>query len=153
MTLRHRARRPPARHPLPVLAALAAVCALALTACGSDSSSSGGGASVTVKAGDDSCDVSDTSLDAGKTDIQVQNVGSDVTEVYVYGKEGGGFTKIMGEKENIGPGTSQSFSVDLAAGDYQVACKPGMTGDGIRTDVKVTGEGGSSEGVDDGDEE
>ena len=45
----------------------------------------------------------------------------------------------MGEVENIGPGTSRDFTVDLGAGTYEVACKPGQTGDGIRTEITVTG--------------
>jgi iron uptake system component EfeO len=127
------------------LALLAGVAAtLTLSSC----SGGGGGTTYDVKAGDDSCTVSDTSPDAGSATFKVQNTGSKVTEVYVYGKDGNAFTKIMGEKENIGPGTSQSFSVDLSAGEYEVACKPGMKGEGIRTRIAVSGDGGgaSSEG-------
>ena len=113
-----------------------------LSACGNGDTASG--SSYDIKAGDSSCDVEETDLDAGHVAFKVENVGSDVTEVYVYGKDGDAFTKIMGEKENIGPGTSQTLELDLAAGDYQVACKPGMTGDGIRTGLTVTGSGGSA---------
>lgn len=130
--------------PIRVLATLGAVAlAGSLAACGND----GGSAAAVhqVKAGDDTCQVDDTSLAAGKHAFKIENVGSDVTEVYVYGKDGDDFSKIMGERENIGPGTSQTLEVDLAAGDYEVACKPGMTGDGIRTALSVTGSGGSSE--------
>jgi uncharacterized cupredoxin-like copper-binding protein len=132
-------------HFLPVrLLAVAGAVALAggLAGCGND----GGAAAAVheVKAGDDSCQVDDTSLEAGKHAFRIENVGSDVTEVYVYGKDGDDFSKIMGERENIGPGTAQTLHVDLAAGDYEVACKPGMTGDGIRTALSVTGRGGSS---------
>ncbi len=126
------------RSPRPILL-LATGVALAsvLGACSKDSSSSG--SSLGIKSGDDSCDVSATSVPAGASTFTVENTGSDVTEVYVYGKDGDAFTKIMGEVENIGPGTSRDFSVTLAAGDYQVACKPGMVGDGIRTDLTATG--------------
>lgn len=126
--------------PMTLVAGLA--LAGALGACAEDGSASG--TTYQVKAGDSSCEVSDTELAAGEATFEVENVGSDVTEVYVYGKNGDDFTKIMGERENIGPGTSQSFQVTLPAGEYQVACKPGMTGDGIRTNVTVTGEGGSA---------
>jgi uncharacterized cupredoxin-like copper-binding protein len=129
--------------PVRALAALAAVAlAGGLAACGND----GGEPAAThqVKAGDDSCQVDDTSLDAGTHAFKIENVGSDVTEVYVYGKDGDDFSKTLGERENIGPGTSQTLEVNLAAGDYQVACKPGMTGDGIRTALSVTGSGGST---------
>lgn len=100
-----------------------------------------------VKAGDHACTVEDTSLSAGRHTFRIDNVGSDVTEVYVYGKDGDDFNRIVGERENIGPGTQQSLEVDLAAGDYQVACKPGMTGEGLRTAITVTGSGGSTEAV------
>jgi len=135
--------------PVRALAALAAVAlAGGLAACGKDGSESA--ATHRVKAGDDSCQVDDTSLDAGKHAFQIENVGSDVTEVYVYGKDGDDFSRIIGERENIGPGTSQTLEVSLAAGDYQVACKPGMTGDGIRTALSVTGSGGSSRSAEEG---
>ncbi len=118
---------------IPALAvALAATCTLSSCAGGSS------GPTYTVKASDDSCVVSKTALPAGSATFQVTNAGSEVTEVYVYGKEGGAFTKVVGEKENIGPGTSQSFSVDLSSGTYEVACKPGMKGDGIRTRITVS---------------
>lgn len=96
-----------------------------------------------VAAGDHSCRVEDTSLDAGRHVFRVENVGSDVTEVYVYGRDGEDFSRIVGERENIGPGTTQELTVTLPAGDYEIACKPGMTGSGIRTAVSVEGSGGT----------
>ncbi len=110
-----------------------------LTACSSDSSSNG--PSYEVKAGDTTCAVSTTTLPAGKVTFKVENTGGDVTEVYIYGKDGDVFTKIMGEVENVGPGTARDLHANLSAGTYQVACKPGMKGDGIRTDLTVTGAG------------
>jgi len=128
--------------PLAVAAAVTVVGTV--SACGAGGS---GTASVTnrVTAGDRECKVEKTRLDGGRTTFEVKNVGSKTTEVYVYGRSDDGFTKIMGEKENIGPGTSQKFAVDLTEGRYQVACKPGMTGDGIRTDLTVAG-GSTSDG-------
>ena len=47
----------------------------------------------------------------------------------------------MGEVENISPGLQRKLIVQLAEpGTYQTACKPGMVGDGIRGDFKVTGD-------------
>jgi iron uptake system component EfeO len=112
---------------------------LGLAATAACSGGGGSAPSYDVKAGDSSCQVSRTDLPAGKATFKVTNAGSQVTEVYVYAREGGEFTKVVGEKENIGPGTSQSFTVDLSAGTYEVACKPGMKGDGIRTKVTVAG--------------
>jgi uncharacterized cupredoxin-like copper-binding protein len=117
-----------------------------LASCGNDDTKAGA-AVHEVKAGDDSCHVDDTSLAAGRHVFTIENVGSDVTEVYVYGKDGEDFSRTMGERENIGPGTVQTLEVDLAAGDYQVACKPGMSGAGVRTAVSVAGSGGSTEAV------
>jgi iron uptake system component EfeO len=59
-----------------------------------------------------------------------------VTEFYVYA-EG---DRIMQEVENIGPGLTREMRVELPAGQYEGACKPGMVGDGIRTPITVTGE-------------
>jgi uncharacterized cupredoxin-like copper-binding protein len=133
----------PAR--VPTLLAVAALLASpAVAACGGDSGSAGGSA-VTVTAKDDSCSVSDTSLAAGKTTFAVSNKGSKVTEVYVYGADGSAFTKVVEEVENIGPGTSRNLTADLKAGTYEIACKPGQQGDGIRTRIQVTGSGGSAE--------
>ena len=54
------------------------------------------------------------------------------------------------EVENIGPGTSRNLEVDLSEGSYEVACKPGQTGDGIRTEITVTGGGGAGASEDEG---
>jgi iron uptake system component EfeO len=116
-----------------IVTALLAVPALA--ACGGGSS----GPSVKVTAGDSSCAVAKTSLAPGKTTFAVHNSGSKVTEVYVYAKSGSEFSKTVEEAEDIGPGTSRELTVDLAAGTYEVACKPGMTGNGIRTRITVGG--------------
>ena len=91
-----------------------------------------GGGPVTIEATDEECTLSSTELDAGITTFAITNGGSQVTEVYVYDGD-----RIVTEKENIGPGTSYELTVDLTEGGYQVACKPGTVGDGIRTDVAV----------------
>jgi iron uptake system component EfeO len=106
--------------------------------------------SVAVRATDEACELSSTELDSGITTFSITNDGSQVNEVYVYapaepaqGGAASGFSRIVTEKENIGPGTAYELTVDLTAGDYEVACKPGMVGDGIRTAVTVTGEDAS----------
>lgn len=110
-----------------------------LSACGGGSAGSGPGTEVSVTAGDDTCELSETDLPAGPITFAVTNEGDKVTEVYVYAQDGGGFTKVVSEVENIGPGTSRDLDVDLAAGTYEVACKPGQTGDGIREEITVAG--------------
>ena len=77
---------------------------------------------------------------SGTSTFAVKNVGDDVTEVYVDAKG----VYVKGEVENIGPGTSRDLTVDLTVGEYEVACKPGMKGDGIRTKISATGAGGTA---------
>jgi iron uptake system component EfeO len=115
----------------------------ALTACGGGDGSGGSGASsgsIAVRAGDKTCAADRTAIGAGKATFKVKNVGGDVTEVYVYAKDDAGrFQKIVGEAENIAPQTSRDFAVTLSAGEYELTCKPGQTGNGIRTKLTVTG--------------
>ncbi|SDP24452.1 iron uptake system component EfeO [Klenkia soli] len=122
-----------------LVAAGAAALAL-LAACGGGTSAGSGDTEasddITVAATDTTCDVSTGDLDAGTHQFTVTNSGSSVTEFYVYA-EG---DRIMGEVENIAPGVARSLVVELPAGDYQTACKPGMVGDGIRNALTVTGE-------------
>lgn len=115
---------------------LAALMATSAVAC----SSSNDATVVDVTASDDACVVAKTKLDAGKTTLRIKNDGKKVTEVYVYA-EG---DRVVTERENIGPGTTTNLSTDLAAGTYEVACKPGQTGKGIRQEITVTGKGGQA---------
>jgi len=91
---------------------------------------------IPVAASDDACDVEASELEAGTHEFAVTNGGSKVTEFYVYA-EG---DRVMGEVENIAPGLSRELLVELPAGEYETACKPGMIGDGIRSALTVTGE-------------
>lgn len=119
---------------------LALLGTLALAGCGGSSDAGGAATTLSVQAGDRGCTTSAATAPAGRTSIEVRNTGSDVTEVYVYGKgSGGAFDKVVGEVENVAPGTGRSFTADLAGGAYEIACKPGQKGDGIRTPLTVTG--------------
>lgn len=115
------------------LVALPAV--LAACAGGGSSTAGAAGPSIAVTAEDKACEVART----GPATFAVTNKGSAVTEVYVYGREGDAYDKVVGEVENIGPGTSRELTADLAAGSYEIACKPGQKGDGIRTRITVAG--------------
>ncbi|MEV4434530.1 iron uptake system protein EfeO [Streptomyces sp. NPDC049555] len=89
-----------------------------------------------IKASDDKCEVAKTSFPAGDVTFKIENKGSKVTEVYVYA-EG---DRIVTERENIGPGTKAEITATIKkAGSYEIACKPGMKGDGIRQKITVTG--------------
>ncbi len=127
------------------LLALALGTAAGLTACaeepgsGADAAADAGGP-VAVTATDDSCELSRTALTAGRNVFTITNAGSRVTEVYVY--EG---DRVVTEKEDIGPGVEYELTTQIPAGEYDVACVPGMVGDGIRTPVTVTAAAGGEE--------
>ncbi|MCS0634789.1 EfeM/EfeO family lipoprotein [Streptomyces sp. LP05-1] len=125
----------------PLLAATAVVTALTtLSACAEKGSAKGGEGTVRVEAKDTACEVSAKEFAAGKVSLEVENKGSKVTEVYVLFPD----DRIVTERENIGPGTKATITAEIKPGDYAIACKPGMTGDGIRQQVKVTGKGAAA---------
>jgi iron uptake system component EfeO len=125
----------------PKILAIVAVGTLggALAACGGGDKSGDGtpaaGGPITVKASDTACEVGTSTLPAGTHVFAVTNSGAKVTEFYVYAAG----DRVMGEVENITPGLSRELRVELPAGTYQTACKPGMIGQGIRTALTVSG--------------
>ncbi|SPE49464.1 Efem/EfeO family lipoprotein precursor [Streptomyces netropsis] len=120
-----------------VVAAVSAVAALtAVSGCAEKSDTEGSDA-IKVTASDDACEVSKTSFPAGHVKLAVKNKGDKVTEVYVYAPG----DRIVTERENIGPGTKVEIAAEIKAGSYEIACKPGMEGDGIRQKVTATGGG------------
>jgi iron uptake system component EfeO len=126
----------------PLMLTAGALALSGLTAC---SSTSGGGdtsaqasgkpGKITVAATDTDCKVSAADLPAGTSTFSITNNGSKVTEFYVYAAG----DRIMGEVENIVPGLTREVLVELPAGAYEAACKPGMIGKGIRNPLKVSG--------------
>jgi iron uptake system component EfeO len=127
------------KHPSRALAVVAALSLPALAACTANTTSASGGAdgrTITVTATDDSCRLSSDTAPAGNLVYQVHNKGSKVTEFYLYGKDG---LRIVGEVENVGPGLSRDLVLNVPPGKYVPACKPGMVGEGIRSDFTVTG--------------
>ncbi|MGI5525627.1 iron uptake system protein EfeO [Micromonospora sp. CA-259024] len=93
------------------------------------------GGPIVVKASDTACEVGTTDLSAGTATFKITNSGAKVTEFYVYADG----DRVLGEVENIAPGLSRELHVELPAGTYQTACKPGMSGKGIRGALKVSG--------------
>ena len=122
----------------PVHAVLGAALLLGTAACGSDSTgeAAGGKGPIAVEASDTECSVGRTTVPAGTIEFTVTNTGSKVNEFYLLG-EG---DQVLGEVENVTPGLSRSFHVEVAEpGTYTTACKPGMKGEGIRGEFTVTG--------------
>ncbi|WP_371671918.1 cupredoxin domain-containing protein [Streptomyces sp. NBC_00289] len=120
---------------LSVVTAVATAAALtAVTGCAEKSDGKGAGA-IKVTATDSKCEVSKKEFPAGHIELDIQNKGSKVTEVYILFPD----DRIVSERENIGPGTKQTVTAEVKSGDYTIACKPGMKGKGIRQAVKATG--------------
>ncbi|TFD73829.1 iron uptake system protein EfeO [Cryobacterium gelidum] len=82
----------------------------------------------TVDSSQTACAVSANEAPAGSIRFTVTNSGDQVTEFYLLAADG---KRIVGEAENIGPGLSRDLVVQLDAGSYFTACKPGMSGDGV----------------------
>jgi iron uptake system component EfeO len=125
-----------------LVAAAAVLAGSTLTACGTESTRpSGDGSSsdpqaLTVESSADECRLSAAEAPAGTLTFDVTNTGDQVTEFYLLAEDG---LRIVAEVENIGPSITRPLTVNVPPGDYVTACKPGMTGEGIRGDFAVTG--------------
>ncbi|MEU0438354.1 iron uptake system protein EfeO [Streptomyces sp. NPDC006186] len=125
----------PAR--LSAVAAVATAAALtAVTGCTEKSTADGDGA-IQVTAADTKCDTSAKSVPAGQVTLKIENKGSKATEVEILFPD----DRIVSEKENIGPGTKYTLTAEVKAGEYEIACRPGMKGHGVRQKLTVTGSG------------
>ncbi|MDX2936454.1 iron uptake system protein EfeO [Streptomyces ipomoeae] len=122
---------------LSVVTAATTVAALAAVTGCTEKSSAGEDGVIAVTATDTKCEVSKKEFPAGHVELAIENKGSKVTEVYILFPD----DRVVTERENIGPGTKQKVTAEVKAGDYRIACKPGMKGDGIRQDVTATGTG------------
>jgi iron uptake system component EfeO len=122
---------------LSVVTAVATTAALtALTGCTEKSDAKDGDA-IQVTAADSTCDTSAKSVPAGQVTLRIENKGSRATEVEILFPD----DRIVSEKENIGPGTKYTLTAEVKAGSYEIACRPGMKGHGVRQKLTVTGGG------------
>jgi iron uptake system component EfeO len=119
--------------PVALLVALPALAACTQNAT-TDRSAVGGSGTIRVTASDTACEVSADSAPAGTVTFEVTNGGSKVNEFYLYSADG---TRIVGEVENIGPGLQGKLIVTAEQGTYLTACRPGMSGKGIRAEFTV----------------
>ncbi|NEA47539.1 iron uptake system protein EfeO [Streptomyces sp. SID10815] len=120
---------------LSVVTAVATAAALtSVTACTSKSDAKDGDA-IQVTAADSTCDTSAKTVPAGQVTLKIENKGAKATEVEIVFPD----DRIVSEKENIGPGTKYTLTAEIKAGDYEIACRPGMKGHGVRQKLTVTG--------------
>ncbi|WP_369246163.1 iron uptake system protein EfeO [Streptomyces sp. R41] len=117
-----------------VTAAATAAALTAVTGCTEKSDAKGGDA-IQVTAADSKCDTSAKSVPAGQVTLKIENKGSKATEVEIVFPD----DRIVSEKENIGPGTKYTLTAEVKAGSYEIACRPGMKGHGVRQKLTVTG--------------
>jgi iron uptake system component EfeO len=128
-------RRPAVRSLAPLAGALALV-AFPLAGCVSNAPASGGTGTIAVDSSATACTLSATTAPAGTITFQVRNTGDEATEFYLLAEDG---VRVVGEVEDIGPGLTRELVVQAEPGTFVTACKPGMTGDGIRGSFTVTG--------------
>ncbi|MEU9448043.1 iron uptake system protein EfeO [Streptomyces sp. NPDC048277] len=121
---------------LTVTAAATAAALTALPACTAKSDAKDGDA-IQVTAADSRCETSTKSVPAGHVTLAIENKGSKATEVEILFPD----DRIVSEKENIGPGTKYTLTAEVKAGSYEIACRPGMKGHGVRQKLTVTGSG------------
>ncbi|GHJ38046.1 iron uptake system protein EfeO [Streptomyces sp. TS71-3] len=122
-----------------VTAATAAVALACATGCTAKSDADSGNA-IKVTAADSSCDTSAKQAPAGQVTLSIDNKGSKSTEVEILFPD----DRIVSEKENIGPGTHYTLTAEIKPGSYEIACRPGMKGHGVRQKFTVTGGAGSA---------
>ncbi|WP_432175200.1 iron uptake system protein EfeO [Streptomyces sp. Tue6028] len=117
-----------------VTAAATAAALTAVTGCTEKSDAKNGDA-IQVTAADSKCDTSTKTVPAGQVTLKIENKGSKATEVEIVFPD----DRIVSEKENIGPGTKYTLTAEVKAGSYEIACRPGMKGHGVRQKLTVTG--------------
>jgi iron uptake system component EfeO len=100
-------------------AAGAGVLALTLTGC-VPNAMAGSAAALTVDITDDTCAVSAATVAAGTVTFTITNSGTDVNEFYVLADDK---LRIVGEKENVTPGSTVSYVAQLDPGTYYTGCK------------------------------
>jgi iron uptake system component EfeO len=99
-----------------------------------------GDRTIAVALADAACTAVPSTIDAGPVTFQIVNSGANgVTEVELM--QGG---KILGEKENLAPGMSGTFTLTLEAGDYVLACPGAATPQAPFTVTAAAGGGAGS---------
>jgi iron uptake system component EfeO len=113
-----------------LLTGIAATLALGLAACGSSqpkaaSDQPAKSAAVSVSLTPEGCDPKPASITAGAVDFTVANKDADaVSEAELRTSD---MSKILGEQENLTPGLSGGFSLNLQPGRYKISCPGAAT--------------------------
>lgn len=105
---------------------------------------------VTVNITDDTCDVSTSSVASGTVRFTLNNKGTVRNEFEILATDK---LRIIGERENLGPGTSVDYTVTLEPGNYFTACKKNMIGALVGTKAFTVTDSGNHATVDPGEQE
>ncbi len=112
--------------------------ALAVLLAGCVPNAQPGDSVIAVTITDDRCEVSVATAATGNVTFALTNDGSDVNEFEILADDQ---LRIVGEKENVVPGATTNYTVQLAPGTYYTACKFQMVGAPIGlAEFTVTGE-------------
>ncbi len=106
------------------------VLPLTLTGCVANAPSGGdtaadGNAPIEVTITDDTCEVSTSEVPSGRVNFRLTNKGTVRNEFEILAPDK---LRIVGERENLGPGTTTDYTVLLEPGEYVTACKKNMVG-------------------------
>ncbi|WPF66535.1 MULTISPECIES: iron uptake system protein EfeO [unclassified Corynebacterium] len=106
------------------------VPAVALSACVANnpegaSEAQGAGDPIEVRITDDTCEVSSAEVPSGRVTFHLKNEGTVRNEFEILAEDR---LRIVGERENLGPGTTTDYTVLLEPGSYVTACKKNMVG-------------------------
>ncbi|AOZ73215.1 PbrT family lead (Pb2+) uptake porter [Boudabousia tangfeifanii] len=74
---------------------------------------------------DDSCKVSTDTIPSGTVKFELKNEGTVRNEFEILAEDK---LRIVGERENLGPGTTVNYTLNLEPGSYFTACKTNMIG-------------------------
>jgi len=97
-----------------------------------------GGSSIAVTSTEDTCEVAASTATSGVVVFDVRNEGEQVTEFYLLADDA---LRIIGEVENIAPGSSRTLTTTVQPGEYLTLCKPGMIGTGVgQAEFSVSGD-------------
>ena len=99
------------------LVLLAACSSSGSTSTGASGTAGGGTKEVTIVVTDKGCEPASVEVPAGSVKLTAKNAGGDIAELEVL--QG---AKVVGEAENIAPDFTKSFTVDVAAGTYELIC-------------------------------
>ena len=124
----------------PRSAIVAAIVVLPVLAGCVSNTPSAGTSAIDVESSATECKLASTTAPSGTLTFKVKNTGDDVTEFYLLGEDE---LRVVSEVENVGPGLTRDLVVQVPAGTYHTACKPGMVGEGIKAAFTVTDSGAS----------